>query len=266
MGAFEVKDTTVETEQTFRDETEAFDCGGNNKIKDECIVAHKVYDSCRRQNCLTEKELGPARAEENFDSEGSRQTKAGEIIHPPANAVSVAMDSVRVKRITVVDKQPSPFRSGFWDVDIKFDISYNLTFREADGKIGKPIKAMNVFSVKTTLFGSVSNDLAVATDMYKLPPELSAAPYCWVEAKCLALDSRISKGHCDKEVHVIIGLFSIIKLFRLVHLNVQSKGFCIPNKCKDQGKINPCEYFDDLEFPVDIFAPPHKKDFLERAK
>jgi hypothetical protein len=225
MGAFEVKDTTVEP--MFREDGEPMaDCGTNNKVKDECIVAHKVYDSCRRQNCLTEKELGPARAEEDTEID-CENIRAGEIIKPPKHSVSVTMDSVRIKKITIVDKQPSPFRAGFWDVDIKFDIAYNLTFRAADGKADKPIKAMNVFTAKTTMFGSLSNDLTVVTDMYKNSPEISAAPYVWVEAKSLALDARIAPCTREKEVHVIIGLFSIIKLYRLVHLNVQSKGFCI---------------------------------------
>jgi hypothetical protein len=255
MGAFEVKNTTVEVEPMFCEGGETMECGENNKVKDECIVAHKVYDSCRRQNCLTEKELGASRAEEDAEID-CRHIKAGEIIPPPSNAVSVTMDSVHIKKITIVDKQPSPFRAGYWDIDIKFDIAYNLTFRAADGKAEKPIKAMNVFSVKTTMFGSLSNDLTVVTDMYRNSPEISAAPYVWVEAKILSLDSKIAQSAGERTVHVIIGLFSIIKLCRLVHLNVQSKGFCLPDKCKDQGKINPCQYFDDLDFPVDIFSPP----------
>ncbi|MCL1786525.1 MAG: hypothetical protein FWG38_00950 [Defluviitaleaceae bacterium] len=66
-------------------------------------------------------------------------------------------------------------------------------------------------------------------------------------------------------MHVTLGLFSILKLFRLVHLNVQSKGFCVPNECQDQGDINPCEYFQDLDFPMDIFAPPRRKEFTTGA-
>ena len=32
--------------------------GGNNRIKDECIIAFKVYDSCRpAQDCLAELRL-----------------------------------------------------------------------------------------------------------------------------------------------------------------------------------------------------------------
>ena len=26
--------------------------------------------------------------------------------------------------------------------------------------------------------------------------------------------------------------------------------------------LNPCEFFDNLDFPMDIFAPPHKPDFF----
>ncbi|MCL1884011.1 MAG: hypothetical protein FWF81_09710 [Defluviitaleaceae bacterium] len=264
MGAFEVQDTTVEVEPMFGEKLEHEDKEG--KLKDECIVAYKVYDSCRRQNCLDYSQIGPARAEEDCEV-GGTQIKAGEVIEPPANAVSVSMDTVSVKAIRVVDKQPSPFRAGFWDVDIKYDITYKLTFREADGKITPPVKAMNVFSIRATLFGSVSSDLAVVTDMYQGPaPIMSSAPYSWVEAKCLALASKITNGPSCKEVDVTIGLFSIIKLFRLVHLNVQSKGFCVPDECKDQGKINPCEYFGDLDFPMDIFSPPQRKEFHASQK
>lgn len=37
-------------------------CGenDNNTPKDECIVAFKVYDQCRQQDCLTPAILGPA--------------------------------------------------------------------------------------------------------------------------------------------------------------------------------------------------------------
>jgi len=36
---------------------------------------------------------------------------------------------------------------------------------------------------------------------------------------------------------------------------------CIPKECQDQGDINPCEYFEELAFPMDIFAPPQRKEF-----
>jgi len=47
-----------------------------------------------------------------------------------------------------------------------------------------------------------------------------------------------------------------------VHLNVQSKDFCVPDECQDQGDINPCVYFEDLDFSKNIFAPPQRKEFI----
>jgi hypothetical protein len=240
--------------------TEEVSCG-HNAVKDECLIAQKVYDSCRRQNCLTVNEIGPALSAEDIDHPDLK-VSAGHRIVPPKNAVSVTMDKVNVSAIKVVDKQPSPFKTGYWDVDVKYDMTYKLTFRTSCGKVTE-CPAMSVFTVKTTLFGSNNNEIAIATDMYgdSGKPVLTGSPFTWVEAKCMGLEARIAQGAHEKEVHVIIGLFSIIKLFRLVHLNVQSKGFCIPKECIDQGKVNPCKYFDDLDFPMDIFVPPQKKEF-----
>jgi hypothetical protein len=84
-----------------------------------------------------------------------------------------------------------------------------------------------------------------------------------VEAKAVALDAKLHHRHgpSHPEIQLTIGLFAILKLFRLVHLNVQSSGFCIPEACKESNDINPCEYFADLDFPLDIFLPPQKPDF-----
>jgi len=97
--------------------------------------------------------------------------------------------------------------------------------------------------------------------------QLNACGHFIVTAKAVGLDAKLHhhrrehRGH--GEVLVTIGLFSILKLFRLVHLNVQSTGFCIPDMCSDVGHdINPCEYFADLDFPMDIFAPPQRKEFM----
>ena len=35
---------------------------GCSKVKDECIIALKVYDACRQQDCLERGIVGPARA------------------------------------------------------------------------------------------------------------------------------------------------------------------------------------------------------------
>jgi len=257
MGAFELQDTMVRAEQHPMMPED------HRKVKDECIVAYKVYDSCRRQNCLTPRELGPARLAENTEIDENKHEE-GDIVRPPSNAASVTMDKVQITQIQVVDKQPSPFRAGFWDVDIKYVINYRLIFREAGGGADVPVCATSMVNMKATLFGSIGSDLVVGTDMYGEMGKttFTAAPFVWVEAKALGLDAKIHRSHGHNEVNVTIGLFSILKLFRLVHLNVQSKGFCIPDECQDQGNINPCEYFAELDFPMDIFAPPQKAEFM----
>jgi len=64
-----------------------------------------------------------------------------------------------------------------------------------------------------------------------------------------------------RSVEVVIGLFSIVKLFRLVDLAVESTGFTIPEECEDICPLDPCEFFDGLDFPMDLFAPPQKPEF-----
>jgi len=228
------------------------------RVKDESIVANKVYDSCRRQNCLTVRELGPARA---YNPETHSE---GEIIVPPADAASVNMDKLTIRKIQVVDKQPSPFRAGYWDTTVRFLFGYCLVFRDASGKIVDKVECANVFNMKTTLFGSVGADLVIGTDLYRTLGDANAmAPFMWIEAKGVGLDAKIhhhhhGHGHGKPNVHVTIGLFTILLLFRMVHLNVQSKGFIVPDECPGQSDINPCDYFSDLDFPIDIFAPPVK--------
>ncbi len=248
----------------------------NRKIKEECIIALKVYDSCRQQDCLTANEIGPARAANNVTI-GSEQIQEGEIIDPPSNAAAVTIDNLCIKKVIIVAKTPNPFKNGFWDVDLKYVFQYSLTFREADGTtINSPVCANSIFNRKVTLFGSVGSDLIISTDLFKSTTSdsttLRAEPFILVEAKAVALAAELKLqrrfGNTQdlppepNRVNVTIGLFSIVKLYRLVNLNVQSKGFCIPRECEDVSPLNPCDFFDSLDFPMDVFAPPQKPEFL----
>ncbi len=251
MGAFELQDT---------EQAELMRYSGHGKIKDECLIVFKVYDNCRSQVCLTPRDIGPAMlCDPNVET----------IVTVPDTASGVTIDHLRIAQVTILDKQPSPFRSGYWDVDIKYAIEYRLTFREVDGTVIDCVKAYSVYNTRVGLFGSVGNDLVVATDLLRKFTDKStfeAGPFVYVEAQAVSLNANINREHRRGElysmVHVSIGLFSIIKLFRLVNLNVQSKGFCIPKECEEVSNINPCEYFDDLDFPMDLFAPPQHPEFV----
>lgn len=78
---------------------------------------------------------------------------------------------------------------------------------------------------------------------------------CGCEASCGCNSS--SSGAGAASVSVTIGLFSIIKLFRPVTLHVASSGICVPEECTCDGPTaNPCDYFNNLSFPINLFCPP----------
>jgi hypothetical protein len=243
-----------------------------SRLRQECIIAHKVYDSCRHQYCLTPDELGPARAAECVCIDG-HHVEEGDIIIPPSNAVSVSIERLRIKKIVVVNKEENEFRKGFWDVDLKYVFEYKLIFRETDCVIGG-VKATSVFTKRVSLFGSTGSDLVIATDLMCRHSEsrtMEAEPFVMVEAKSIPLEASLNfRKHSrlddpeqrrQREVGVTIGLFAIIKIYRIVDLLVESRGFNVPDEFEDISPLDPCDFFDNLDFPMDIFAPPHKAEF-----
>ncbi len=244
---------------------------GNNKIKDECLIAMKVYDSCRQQDCLDSGIIGPARAAYNTSYCGITISQ-GEIITPPSNAASVTIADLRVERVVIVSKTPSNFKLGFWDIDLKYVFSYTITFRDINGDGLCSIQAQSVYNKIVTLFGSTTTESIISTDILNSAGntiDLNADPFVWVESKAVALKAALEYDNCcscnnDEDadvVNVTIGLFTIIKLYRLVNLLVCSKGFCIPEECEESVN-DPCDYFAEQDFPMDIFAPPQKPEFL----
>lgn len=252
--------------------------------KIENLITFKIYDICRQQDCLGFDEIGPARAAEEL-ALGQELLQEGDIIIPPHDAASVSMEELHIKRIMIVDKRPSCFRKGYWDVDLKYVMGYDLVFRGADAKVKHRVNAFSIFNRKVTLFGSEGCDLFVSTDLFGRDGMFEAMPFIMAEAKAMALSASImydcnrkrhhshdhdvrqsrdfeDHGRHASGVEVVIGLFSIVKLFRLVDLAVESTGFTIPKECEDISPMDPCEFFDNLDFPMDLFAPPQKPEFL----
>ena len=77
-------------------------------------------------------------------------------------------------------------------------------------------------------------------------------------------DCPLVVGGESKRVFVSIGVFSIIKLERRVQLLIPSYDFCIPQKeCVGASDDTPCDLFDRIQFPVDEFFPPAKREFVD---
>jgi len=225
-------------------------------LRDEPIITNKVYDSCRRQDCLEV----VARAAEPVYIDGV-EIKEGEVIPVPDGAGSVTTEGFTVKKIMIVDKEPSPFKKGFWDVQVKVVFEYMLVFRKCDKDIILCVKANSIHNQKYCLFGSATSDFVAVTDLFNGETFNNEAPNVWIDAKAVALKAEFRCRHCDRkpiDVLVTVGLFCIFKLSRMVCLSVRSRGFCIPRECEDCNPTDPCKFFAGLDFPMNNFAPPER--------
>lgn len=296
---------------TFELEASCFD---NRNCGEECIIAQKIFDQCRLQKCLTPCILGPARAAFTGNA-CSEYYHEGEIIVPPCNAASVSIKDLKLCQINILSKKQSPFRPGFWDVEVKFVFTYDLVFKSGDNCEICSLRATSSYKTKVTLFGGDDGDVVVSTDMNCCGDALTSGPFITVEGKAISLaaelnypnscdcrpsccdpccdpcrpsccdscsdpcrpsccdpcsgtgqsscltDARQLPGVAPVSVDVTIGLFAIIKLFRPVNIVVDSHGFCIPEECRGiPANGNPCDFFDNLEFPMGLFVPGMKKD------
>ena len=234
------------------------DCPPPPRLRDEPIIVNKVYDSCRRQDCFEIVAL----AAEPVTIDGM-EIGVGDVVPVPHGAGSVATSDFVVKKVEIVGKEPTPFKIGFWNVEVRFVFEYELKFFKCGKDVLLRVKAKSIRNVKFCLFGSAFTDFVTVTDLFAGDMFDSGAPTVWVDAKAVALKAEFGRKHRDHrsaDVCITVGLFCLFKLTRLVCLNVQSRGFCTPREC-DYNPTEPCEFFHGLDFPMDTFAPPKREDF-----
>ncbi|MCJ7689021.1 MAG: hypothetical protein MUO60_06860 [Clostridiaceae bacterium] len=172
---------------------------------------------------------------------------------------------------------------GYWKVTIRYQFTYRL---QLIGYAGTPlviglstdpptpdptkdyICAYSEYEKQIILFGGVGNpDIYLASTMFANngPYTYQNAPFVTVQAKASALavsigtfvDPCVEQYPCpDNIIGVTIGLFTIIKLFRLVNLTVQTSGNCDIPLCEPMLPGDPCTFFNEIPFPFDDFDPP----------
>lgn len=173
-----------------------------------------------------------------------------------------------------------------WDVDIKYYFNYDLQFLDADDNV-LPITLYNAAWTPTTKDvnnicaestykkrvnlpgGKINENAKVVMATTFLNPattyESAYAPYVLVEAEAnpLIIPGVIGTYYTGTEPQVVvyradvnIGLFTIIKLFRLVNLLIQDTLPCIPEPCTPLEPQSPCKVFSNIPFPYDDFDPP----------
>lgn len=255
---------------------------------DECIIALKVYDQCRQQDCLTPEtlekvfslECGECRVDDQVIASGK-----GTVINLPVGTADIAVKDFKVLKIET-DRKQDAFNPDYYFIHVKYVFEFKLAFLDGedcpiavtcDGVEKECMIAGTAFKKTVKLFGSEGSDIAISSNLFA--PEshvLEAAPYVLVEAKAMLLDAQID-GHgsgltcdcCDgalSDINLTIGLFTIIKLYRLVNLLVESNGFCEPDECEEMSTVDPCDIFDNMDFPFDVFNPPQKDDDENRRR
>jgi len=253
MGAFDFENNKVGLSAECR----------NSCSNEECIIAQKIFDQLRFQKCLSPAIIGPARAARGI-SNGTDMFCEGDVIVPPCNAVSVSIKNTTLSKIDIISKKKNPFRSSCWDVEVKYTFLYTLDFRNCESVCIGTIEGTNSYNQKVTLFGgatgSSETEVTVASDLYQCFDEAAAGPFVSVEGTGVGLLAELKYANncgCGSPISVnfTLGLFSIIRMFRTTNLLVHTSGNCIPDEIRCVSNPDPCDFFDKLEFPMEIFAP-----------
>lgn len=187
---------------------------------------------------------------------------------------------------------PGPFSMpGFYDVTIQYTFNYNLQLRDAsnniitvsvDGADATLIPASTTYTKIVSLEGGFVDcnstvtifDSGTAIPATGDTPAIPATsitntgnlPNVYVQAIASPLIARVGRyvsptTPTDIEFHadVVIGLFTIIELYRLSNLCVTSSGPVEVPQCQPSITTDPCEGFNQLLFPFDDFDPPYKQ-------
>lgn len=209
-----------------------------------------------------------------------------EIILPPnlVRSARVVDGSFHITNIQITNEQEENLfaSDGYWKVTIRYEFAYKI---QLIGYTGTPlviglstdppgviptkdfICAYSFYEKQIVLFGGVGNsDVYVASNLFAFngPYTYQNAPYVSVQAKATPLAATVGSyidpcnpTNCPENiVGVTIGLFSIIKLFRLVSMTVQTTGNCDIPLCDPILPGDPCSYFNEIPFPFDDFDPP----------
>ena len=239
-----------------------------------CVHTKKIFDSCRDKDCAEDLRFYPA--------QGCQEVIDRALSIKPGNAELLYV------RIGV---EPVGFNRGYYTVDVRF--FYKVT---ADAFVGasRPVTVCGLatFNKRVILFGSegsakVFSSACVEGALDELATMGRNLPVAYVEAvdpivlnmklvetcECRMCDCDLCEVPacvcdafgCDidyngggKRIYLTLGQFSIIRLERDTQLLIPVYDYCMPEKeCCCGGDNDPCEIFQQVDFPVNEFFPPN---------
>ena len=174
----------------------------------------------------------------------------------------------------------------FWDKDKNYTkrtaSEFNI-WRTAfqflvDGTTTSTVPAYTVYTKQISLEGGVvdpNTSIAIGDSALcpncNIPQNTNNVPYAYVQAIASPLVPKIGQYpstpstpcatatslvyHAD----VVIGLFTIIELYRITNMTVASSGPIEVPQCQPSVINDPCVGFNQLLFPYDDFDPPYRK-------
>ena len=242
-----------------------------------CIHTKKIFDSCRDKDCLEDLRVYPTRSsQEILDRAQSVKAGSAELLY------------------AYIDVEPVSFNRGFYTVDVRY--FYRVT-ADAFVGAARPLEVSGlvVADKRVILFGSEGGAKifsSTVTDEALDPQHLPQTniPTAVVEAVdplilslrlmdvcdcrpceccCLDVPAVVSTAFGEElmmcnDMHrlfVTLGQFSIIRLERDTQLLIPAYDYCMPTKeCSlesGDSQQDPCELFQQVQFPVNEFFPPN---------
>ncbi|MDR0914030.1 MAG: hypothetical protein LBM65_02530 [Oscillospiraceae bacterium] len=237
------------------------------------IDAQRIYDSCGDKDCLADMRV-------YFTAENQA------IIN---SAISVRVKKAEVINV-IIDVEPVPFHRGYFSIDLTYFFEITLDVLTSPGGVPITLSGLAIFNKRCLLFGSegrvkVFSSTANYRDYDEQDPMTRNLPKVKVQvASPVVLGAKLKEkcGHCPpprvvpnsvinyfgeeiveehlKAVFVTIGIFSIVQIERPVQILVPSYNYSVPEKSCSHNNDNPCDMFNQIDFPANEFFPPESSE------
>lgn len=240
-----------------------------------CVDTKRIFDSCVSKDCLEDLRV-------TFFTKGQRLID---------NAVTIKCRECEIVSVSV-DVEEVPFNRGYFSVDITFYFRLDFDTYSAPCTAPEIAVGFTKFTKKCILYGSEGNVKVFVSNPVSEELDCPEAPqYTNPTAKIQAVDPVVLSTDvidtCDcvvpvcssfpqsilnsvadpvpvagssKAVLVTLGLFSIVQMERDVQILIPAYDYCIPERECECNTQNPCDTFQNIDFPVDEFFPPERDE------
>ena len=249
-----------------------------------CVHTNKVTDSCLAKDCIEDLRVYlTVDSQQTLDCATGAKARFVELLH-----VAVQVETV-------------PYSTGYFTVDVTF---YYRVIADASVSAGRTnaVTGLAVFTKRLVLFGGEQSSRIFTSGMdidglCRQALQSASLPQAIVETvDPIILGSRVQEscscckpdaapvipeallgcfeeplvltGEC-KRLLVTIGQFSIARLERASQLLMPTFDSCIPTKTcppvSGTGAENPCDVFNQIDFPMDAFFPTKNETCIDPA-